>query len=196
MTVKTLASYVSRAISEGLEKQKGYRLKLVNLYLKMIGRGDDQDAADISVMFSELDKKIHRIKSMATAWPRAVEAISEEIVHRFRSKSTLYDVDLLPDEDPLAFNIIIQSGLIDISEITIRLNSYNVLDDVFKIHIVKNNINVTSMTIKIDGHQCDLKDIKSVTDVVNVIENFADKTAIKRKLSKAFKNPIPIGEDI
>ena len=89
MTSKTLTDYIYRSLSECLEKQKSYRLKLVNLYLKMIERGDDYDAADISVMFSELDKKIHRIKSMATAWPRAVEAISEEIVHRFRSKSTL-----------------------------------------------------------------------------------------------------------
>ena len=196
MTSKTLTDYIYRSLSECLEKQKGYRLKLVDLYLKMIERGDDYDAADISVMFSELDKKIHRIKSMATAWPRAVEAISEEIVHRFRSKSTLYDVDLLPDEDPLAFNIVIQSGLIDLSEITIRLTGYNVLDDVFKINIIKNNVNVTLMTINIDSHQCELKDVNNVSDVVDIIERFADKTAVKRKLSRAFKNPTPIGEDI
>ena len=196
MTSKTLTDYIYRSLSECLEKQKGYRLKLVDLYLKMIERGDDYDAADISGMFPDLDRKIHRIKSMATAWPRAVEAISEEIVHRFRSKSTLYDVDLLPDEDPLAFNIVIQSGLIDLSEITIRLTGYNVLDDVFKINIIKNNVNVTLMTVNIDSHQCELKDVNNVSDVVDIIEKFADKTAVKRKLSRAFKNPTPIGEEI
>ncbi len=196
MTAKSISEYVKRALFEGLEKQKDYRLKLVNLYIKMIERGDNYDAADISGMLPDLDRKIHHIESVVTAWPRAVEAISSEIVNRFRNKSTLYDVDLLPDEDPLAFNIVIQSGLIDLSEITIRLTGYNVLDDVFKINIIKNNVNVTLMTINIDSHQCELKDVNNVSDVVDIIERFADKTAVKRKLSKAFKNPTPIGEDI
>ena len=196
MTSKTLTDYIYRSLSEGLEKQKGYRLKLVDLYLKMIEKGEDYDAADISGMLPELDMKIHRIESVATAWPRAVEAISSEIVRRFKNKSTLYDIDLLPTEDPMSFDIVIQTGLMDLSEITIRLDSYNSLDDIFKISIVKNNVNVTLMTINIDSHQCELKDINSVPDVVDVIEKFADKTAIKRKLSRAFKNPTPIGEDI
>ena len=196
MTGKSLTSYIYRSLSECLEKQKGYRLKLVNLYIKMIERGENYDAADISGMLPELDMKIHRIESVATAWPRAVEAISSEIVRRFKNKSTLYDIDLLPTEDPMSFDIVIQTGLMDLSEITIRLSSYNILDDVFKIDIIKNNINTTSMTINVDGHQCELKDINSVPDVVDVIEKFADKTAIKRKLSRSFKNPTPIGEDI
>ena len=196
MTSKTLTDYIYRSLSECLEKQKGYRLKLVNLYLKMIERGENYDAADISGMFSELDMKIHRIESVATAWPRAVEAISSEIVRRFKNKSTLYDIDLLPTEDPMSFDIVIQTGLMDLSEITIRLDSYNSLDDVFKINIIKNNVNVTLMTINIDSHQCELKDVNNVSDVVDIIEKFADKTAVKRKLSRAFKNPTPIGEDI
>ena len=196
MTSKTLTDYIYRSLSEGLEKQKGYRLKLVDLYLKMIEKGDDYDAADISGMLPELDMKIHRIESVATAWPRAVEAISSEIVRRFKNKSTLYDIDLLPTEDPMSFDIVIQTGLMDLSEITIRLDSYNSLDDIFKISIVKNNVNVTLMTINIDSHQCELKDVNNVSDVVDIIERFADKTAVKRKLSKAFKNPTPIGEDI
>ena len=196
MTSKTLTDYIYRSLSEGLEKQKGYRLKLVDLYLKMIERGDNYDAADISGMLPELDMKIHRIESVATAWPRAVEAISSEIVRRFKNKSTLYDIDLLPTEDPMSFDIVIQTGLMDLSEITIRLDSYNSLDDVFKINIIKNNVNVTLMTINIDSHQCELKDVNNVSDVVDIIERFADKTAVKRKLSKAFKNPTPIGEDI
>ena len=187
MTSKSLSEYVKSGISEGLEKQKGYRLKLVDLYLKMIEKGEDYDAADISGMLPELDRKIYRIESVVTAWPRAVEAISEEIVRRFRNKSTLYDVDLLPTDDPMSFEIVIQCGPLDLSEITIRLDGYNILDDVFKISIVKNNINVTLMTINIDGHKCELKDINNVSDVVDVIEKFADKTAVKRKLSKAFK---------
>ena len=196
MTSKTLTDYIYRSLSEGLEKQKGYRLKLVDLYLKMIEKGEDYDAADISGMLPELDMKIHRIESVATAWPRAVEAISSEIVRRFKNKSTLYDIDLLPTEDPMSFDIVIQTGLMDLSEITIRLDSYNSLDDVFKINIIKNNVNVTLMTINIDSHQCELKDVNNVSDVVDIIERFADKTAVKRKLSKAFKNPTPIGEDI
>ena len=196
MTSKTLTDYIYRSLSEGLEKQKGYRLKLVDLYLKMIEKGDDYDAADISGMLPELDMKIHRIESVATAWPRAVEAISSEIVRRFKNKSTLYDIDLLPTEDPMSFDIVIQTGLMDLSEITIRLDSYNSLDDIFKISIVTNNVNVTLMTINIDSHQCELKDVNNVSDVVDIIERFADKTAVKRKLSKAFKNPTPIGEDI
>ena len=196
MTSKTLTDYIYRSLSEGLEKQKGYRLKLVDLYLKMIEKGEDYDAADISGMLPELDMKIHRIESVATAWPRAVEAISSEIVRRFKNKSTLYDIDLLPTEDPMSFDIVIQTGLMDLSEITIRLDSYNSLDDIFKISIVKNNVNVTLMTINIDSHQCELKDVNNVSDVVDIIERFADKTAVKRKLSKAFKNPTPIGEDI
>ena len=162
----------------------------------MIERGENYDAADISGMLPELDMKIHRIESVATAWPRAVEAISSEIVRRFKNKSTLYDIDLLPTEDPMSFDIVIQTGLMDLSEITIRLDSYNSLDDVFKINIIKNNVNVTLMTINIDSHQCELKDVNNVSDVVDIIERFADKTAVKRKLSKAFKNPTPIGEDI
>ena len=196
MTSKTLTDYIYRSLSEGLEKQKGYRLKLVDLYLKMIEKGEDYDAADISGMLPELDMKIHRIESVATAWPRAVEAISSEIVRRFKNKSTLYDIDLLPTEDPMSFDIVIQTGLMDLSEMTIRLDSYNSLDDVFKINIIKNNVNVTLMTINIDSHQCELKDVNNVSDVVDIIERFADKTAVKRKLSKAFKNPTPIGEDI
>ena len=196
MTAKSISEYVKRALSEGLERQKKYRLKLVDLYLKMIERGDNYDAADISGMLPDLDRKIYRIESVVTAWPRAVEAISSEIVNRFRNKSTLYDVDLLPMDDPLAFEIVIQTGLMDLSEITIRLDSYNSLDDVFKINIIKNNVNVTLMTINIDSHQCELKDVNNVSDVVDIIERFADKTAVKRKLSKAFKNPTPIGEDI
>ena len=196
MTSKTLTDYIYRSLSECLEKQKGYRLKLVNLYLKMIERGENYDAADISGMLPELDMKIHRIESVVTAWPRAVEAISSEIVRRFKNKSTLYDIDLLPTEDPMSFDIVIQTGLMDLSEITIRLDSYNSLDDVFKINIIKNNVNVTLMTINIDSHQCELKDVNNVSDVVDIIERFADKTAVKRKLSKAFKNPTPIGEDI
>lgn len=196
MTSKTLTDYIYRSLSEGLEKQKGYRLKLVDLYLKMIEKGEDYDAADISGMLPELDMKIHRIESVATAWPRAVEAISSEIVRRFKNKSTLYDIDLLPTEDPMSFDIVIQTGLMDLSEITIRLDSYNSLDDVFKINIIKNNVNVTLMTINIDSHQCELKDVNNVSDVVDIIERFADKTAVKRKLSKAFKNPTPIGEEI
>ena len=196
MTSKTLTDYIYRSLSEGLEKQKGYRLKLVDLYLKMIEKGEDYDAADISGMLPELDRKIYRIESVVTAWPRAVEAISSEIVRRFKNKSTLYDIDLLPTEDPMSFDIVIQTGLMDLSEITIRLDSYNSLDDVFKINIIKNNVNVTLMTINIDSHQCELKDVNNVSDVVDVIERFADKTAVKRKLSKAFKNPTPIGEDI
>lgn len=196
MTAKSISEYVKRALFEGLEKQKRYRIRLVDLYLKMINRGENYDAADISGMLPELDMKIHRIESVATAWPRAVEAISSEIVRRFKNKSTLYDIDLLPTEDPMSFDIVIQTGLMDLSEITIRLDSYNSLDDVFKINIIKNNVNVTLMTINIDSHQCELKDINSVPDVVDVIEKFADKTAIKRKLSRAFKNPTPIGEEI
>ena len=196
MTSKTLTDYIYRSLSECLERQNGYRLKLVNLYIKMIERGENYDAADISGMLPELDMKIHRIESVATAWPRAVEAISSEIVRRFKNKSTLYDIDLLPTEDPMSFDIVIQTGLMDLSEITIRLDSYNSLDDVFKINIIKNNVNVTLMTINIDSHQCELKDVNNVSDVVDIIEKFADKTAIKRKLSKAFKNPTPIGEDI
>ena len=196
MTSKTLTDYIYRSLSECLEKQKGYRLKLVNLYIKMIERGDNYDAADISGMLPELDMKIHRIESVATAWPRAVEAISSEIVRRFKNKSTLYDIDLLPTEDPMSFDIVIQTGLMDLSEITIRLDSYNSLDDVFKINIIKNNVNVTLMTINIDSHQCELKDVNNVSDVVDIIEKFADKTAVKRKLSRAFKNPTPIGEEI
>ena len=196
MTSKTLTDYIYRSLSEGLEKQKGYRLKLVDLYLKMIEKGEDYDAADISGMLPELDMKIHRIESVATAWPRAVEAISSEIVRRFKNKSTLYDIDLLPTEDPMSFDIVIQTGLMDLSEITIRLDSYNSLDDVFKINIIKNNVNVTLMTINIDSHQCELKDVNNVSDVVDIIEKFADKTAVKRKLSRAFKNPTPIGEEI
>ena len=196
MTGKSLTSYIYRSLSEGIEKQKSYRLKLVNLYIKMIERGENYDAADISGMLPELDMKIHRIESVATAWPRAVEAISSEIVRRFKNKSTLYDIDLLPTEDPMSFDIVIQTGLMDLSEITIRLDSYNSLDDVFKINIIKNNVNVTLMTINIDSHQCELKDVNNVSDVGDIIERFADKTAVKRKLSKAFKNPTPIGEDI
>ena len=196
MTSKTLTDYIYRSLSECLEKQKGYRLKLVDLYLKMIERGDNYDAADISGMLPELDMKIHRIESVATAWPRAVEAISSEIVRRFKNKSTLYDIDLLPTEDPMSFDIVIQTGLMELSQITIRLDSYNSLDDVFKINIIKNNVNVTLMTVNIDSHQCELKDVNNVSDVVDIIERFADKTAVKRKLSKAFKNPTPIGEDI
>ena len=196
MTAKSISEYVKRGISECLEKQKSYRLKLVDLYLKMIERGENYDAADISGMLPDLDRKIHRIESVVTAWPMAVETISKEIVDRFKSKSTLYDVDLLPTDRPLAFEIVIQCGPLDLSEITIKLNGYNVLDDVFKISIIKNNVNVTLMTINIDSHQCELKDVNNVSDVVDIIEKFADKTAIKRKLSKAFKNPTPIGEEI